>query len=566
MLKTFYQLTSYMSRKEHKSLYLLIILYLLYPIIDVYSISIIIPILNTTVNQPISSFIILKIFFLGILFLLKGFFNLIIHKFSCSLLRNTAHIWSVKIYELYNKEDLLDHNQKSDMQALTGILVDTEISASIIITTVNLCIHSLTLAGYFFVTVYLSGWIGLFSCFLIVMLMVLLLLNSRKRIEAYGNKKRESSIKVSSQISTAYGAYKEMKIDSRRKNMLKKFECANQEYTQIRKDFDFTNKIVSILLQNVLLSSFFFLLATLLLAGIILTDFLIALLSCILFLIRILSEANIIATSINNIYFGRKNCEIFVTNMKRYRTMVEEEKAITRLREKNVTLNHHLKVDRLTFAYPGGENIFEDASIKILPGSSTAIIGSSGIGKTTFLDLLLGLLKPQSGHIWYDDYDLVSGRDLVGKCHTNLGDIISYIPQIVYLNGETIRNNVAFMFDEDSGDEAKIIECLKCCQIWDDIQKMPAGIDTLIGENGTVISGGQRQRIALARALYKDFQILIMDEATAALDIETETAVMDSIRQLKGNKTLLIVTHHKSLADKCEHIYKIEHKKFIKIK
>lgn len=99
-----------------------------------------------------------------------------------------------------------------------------------------------------------------------------------------------------------------------------------------------------------------------------------------------------------------------------------------------------------------------------------------------------------------------------------------------------------------------------------DVPQMPQGIDTLIGENGMIISGGQRQRIALARALYKDFEILVMDEATAALDMETEKAVLDSVRQVKGNKTLLMVTHHRSLADACELVYKIENRKIVRVR
>ena len=95
---------------------------------------------------------------------------------------------------------------------------------------------------------------------------------------------------------------------------------------------------------------------------------------------------------------------------------------------------------------------------------------------------------------------------------------------------------------------------------------MPEGINTVIGENGLAISGGQRQRIALARALYKDFDLLIMDEATAALDMETEKAVLDSIRHVKGDKTLLMVTHHMSLADECELLYKIENQKILRIR
>ena len=566
MLNTFHTLTNYLDQKSHKSLFLLTFLYLLYPVIDVFSISAIIPVLNNIVNYPVSTMHILQVLLLGFIFLAKGFFNLLIHKVSCNFVRDTAYSWSVKVYELYNKEDLLTHNQKSAMHALAGVLGDTETCASILITTINLLIHSLTFLGYFIVTVYLSTWIGLIGCTLIVLLTVLLLFHNRARIETYGDKKREAGIKVNSQISTAYGAYKEMKIDRRMKNMLKKFAHSNKEYTQIRKNFDFANQIVSILLQNILLASFFFLLAALLLSGIVLTDFLTALAACILLLIRMLSEANTISVSINSLYFGKKSYEIFRTNMNHYQAMKEDEMAISRLRRKAITLNSRLQIEHLTFAYPEGESIFEDASIEICPGSSTAVIGSSGIGKTTFLDLLLGLLTPQSGHIWYDDYDLVDGKDLQGKCHADLGDVVSYIPQTIYLNGETIRNNVAFMLDEDSGNENRIIECLKRCQIWEDIRKMPDGIDTLIGENGTAISGGQRQRIALARALYKDFKILIMDEATAALDLETEAAVIDSIRQLEGNKTLLMVTHHRSLADECEHIYKIENKGFVKIR
>ena len=143
---------------------------------------------------------------------------------------------------------------------------------------------------------------------------------------------------------------------------------------------------------------------------------------------------------------------------------------------------------------------------------------------------------------------------------------MSYIPQTVFLNGETVRNNVAF-FEEEAGiDDERVMECLKCAQIWEDVVKMPHGVHTVIGESGTVVSGGQRQRIALARALYKDFSILVMDEATAALDMETEKAVIDSIRHIRGNKTLLMVTHHMSLANECDVIYKIEDRKILRVK
>ena len=129
-----------------------------------------------------------------------------------------------------------------------------------------------------------------------------------------------------------------------------------------------------------------------------------------------------------------------------------------------------------------------------------------------------------------------------------------------------MRGNVVFMAEEGGADEERVTACLKHAQIWEDVCQMPDGLDTVIGENGTAISGGQRQRIALARALYKQFEILIMDEATAALDMETEQAVLDAIREVKGDKTLLMVTHHMSLADACEHVYRIEDRKLRKVR
>ena len=221
-------------------------------------------------------------------------------------------------------------------------------------------------------------------------------------------------------------------------------------------------------------------------------------------------------------------------------------------------------MEGLCFRYPNGKQIFENASIHIPAGRSTAVIGPSGGGKTTLLDLLLGLLRPQGGHIWYDDFDLVEGRDGQGPCRGDVGAVVSYIPQTVFLNDETVRGNVAFMAAEE--DEERIIRCLECAQIWGDVREMPEGLDTIIGQNGTAISGGQRQRIALARALYKQSEILIMDEATAALDVDTERAVIDAVRQMRGQKTLLMVTHHLSLAEVCERVYRLENRRLVRVR
>ncbi len=126
-----------------------------------------------------------------------------------------------------------------------------------------------------------------------------------------------------------------------------------------------------------------------------------------------------------------------------------------------------------------------------------------------------------------------------------------------------MRNNVAFFSEEV--DEERVRESLAAAQLLDDVEKLPNGLDSLIGERGATISGGQRQRLAVARALYKDFELLVMDEATAGLDRETEKAVLDAIRKLKHNKTLLIVTHHMGLVRECDLVYQIKDQKLVKV-
>lgn len=122
-------------------------------------------------------------------------------------------------------------------------------------------------------------------------------------------------------------------------------------------------------------------------------------------------------------------------------------------------------VRNLTFGYPGKKLLFDNAEMNIPAGKTVALIGTSGSGKTTFLDLLLGLLRPQSGSVCFDGYDIVSGTDPDGTRSAFLGEIVSYIPQTVYLNGETVRHNVAFMENYDNIDEERVIESLKAAHV-----------------------------------------------------------------------------------------------------
>ena len=194
--------------------------------------------------------------------------------------------------------------------------------------------------------------------------------------------------------------------------------------------------------------------------------------------------------------------------------------------------------------------VLRDVNIQIKRGQSVGLIGASGAGKTTVSDIILGLLKPQSGSVTVDGVDIYSIK-------RQWAEVIGYVPQSVFLLDDTVRNNILFGLPLEDDDE-KIWEALQQAQLKDFILSLPDGLDTVVGERGVKFSGGQRQRIAIARALYNNPEILVLDEATASLDNETESALMESIDELQGKITMIIVAHRLSTISKCDIVYEIK--------
>ena len=193
----------------------------------------------------------------------------------------------------------------------------------------------------------------------------------------------------------------------------------------------------------------------------------------------------------------------------------------------------------------------DGVSIEVARGEAVGIIGSSGAGKSTLVDVLLGLLAPSSGSIDVD------GQSIALNVR-GWQRLIGYVPQSIYLIDDTIRKNVAFGVPERDIDDLAVQRALHAAQLDEFVQSLPSGIDTIVGERGVRLSGGQRQRIGIARALYHDPEVLVLDEATSSLDTETERGVMDAVRDLLGSKTIIIVAHRVSTVSYCSRVYRME--------
>lgn len=278
---------------------------------------------------------------------------------------------------------------------------------------------------------------------------------------------------------------------------------------------------------------------------------------------RLLPSVNRLNTYIANIAYFEPALNYIYENVNT-KGLSEENVLITHKDDGLVTnplaMVSEIKLSGITYAYPNTDkNIFKDADMVIPVGKSVGVVGTSGSGKSTIVDILLGLLDMQEGQITCDGVDVLDN-------YPGWLAHIGYIPQTIYMLDDTIRRNIAFGVRDEDIDDERVWAVLKEAQMKEFVQNLPDGLDAEIGERGVRISGGQRQRLGIARALYHDPELLVFDEATSALDNDTETAIMEAIDSLHGQKTMVIIAHRLRTIENCDLIYEVKDQKITQTK
>ena len=261
---------------------------------------------------------------------------------------------------------------------------------------------------------------------------------------------------------------------------------------------------------------------------------------------RLLPSVNKLMTSFNNISFYRSSINMMAKEYNKFDIKVNN------IAEKNILFEKEIKIKNLNFSHNQKDIIYDNENITIQKFDCVGIYGESGSGKTTLVDIIMGLYKPDKGELLVDDQKISSATEI-----KNWQKKISYVPQSIFLFNGSIKNNVSFEFNEKLIDSKKVSQSLLSSQL-EKFSDTPEKLNYKIDEGGGNLSIGEKQRIGIARALYKDPELIILDEPTSALDNNTANNLIKFLGEFRKNRTLIIISHDLSSLKFCNKIYEIK--------
>ena len=377
--------------------------------------------------------------------------------------------------------------------------------------------------------------------------MIYVLLRSfRRSMEKTGQIQNAFAARYIRSVNQGLGAIKETKIMRKEEYFLREFEENYEQYGAANRRYLFLSQLPRMIIETLVVCALLLLIIGKLAVGYAPSEIVPLLGVLALAAFRLMPSANRIVNLSNGIkfqlpLFDELYRELIAIKSRKY----HHRKLKIADVPPPLSFTKEIHVEHLGFSYPAGEEVLTDVNFSVPKGSFVGIVGASGAGKTTFVDILLGLFLPTRGKITVDGVDI---RRELRAWQAN----IAYVPQSIYLIDATIRENVALGEATDEIDDARVHKALAMAELDAFVNAQPRGIETMVGERGVKLSGGQRQRIGIARALYQRPAVLVLDEATSALDNETERGITDTILKLKGRITILSIAHRASTLAECD--------------
>lgn len=560
---------------DKRKIFGIIVLMVISGFLEILSLSLIVPLIAAIVNMELLTKyeIVMKIFdFLGLtdrksmlIGMAVGFAVLMVLKNLVIFLMERA------------KKYFIAHGKKRTANKLFGIYITRpyvyflHCNSGEIITVINVLVEKvyallqdlLTLTSKVIVVValvavmFITDWkVSIFLVVVFVLMTFILYRTMYRKEEMVGEAATRCTMKMMDTVNQTVSGIKDIKVLNREKYFSDKYrKYSNRNYKLEKQKFVYETapKHISEVVVSICIAGYILLSIVL---NMDMQEVLVGMAAVSIAVVRIVPSVNSINSCFNRIMYNKpmlmKISNEVINNIN------SKEKINFEEAPEPFPLNDKIVFDHVSFMYPDGtENVISDICLTINKGDRVGIVGASGEGKTTFVNVLLGFLEPNEGKIIVDGGDI---RQSVRGWMKNIG----YIPQMIFLVDDTIRNNI--VFGSPNASDERIWEVLKIVKLDEYVKSLEHGLDTEVGENGVRLSGGQRQRIGIARALYHDPDILVFDEATAALDDMTEREIMNEIYGFNNDKTLIIISHRKPTLNGCDRIYRVVNGKVIEDK
>lgn len=455
-----------------------------------------------------------------------------------------------RLVDCYMKKPYIYHLDHNTSDMIRNIMLDSERLFQLILQFLSLISEVLI---SLFLVLYLLIQDPVMTVSIAAVLAVsvgIFMLLTRKRANRYGLINQEFDGRMHQAIEEALGAVKDIKILHREKYFVDKFTHGGEQKMDALIHTNFFGAVPKYLIEMVCMAGILAVMIAKVMSGTDMNSIVPELAAFAVAAFKLLPSVGKITNYSNGISFLMPSIDLIYHDLKETEDMLKVEE-VDESDAPDISEAEAISVEKVSFAYPNTDkNVMDDVSFRIPSGSSVGLIGPTGAGKTTVADVILGIFFPKSGEIKY-------GKMNVHRYPMTWAKRLAYIPQAIFLSDESIRENIAFGIERDEIDDGRVWEAIKEAQLTDFVRSLPGGLDTKVGERGVRLSGGQRQRIGIARALYGEPEILVLDEATAALDTDTEKAVMEAIDSLHGRKTLLIIAHRLTTIRNCDIILEV---------
>ena len=561
-ISTLIKLKNLLDSSQVKKIYYLIFLILVGLLFEMVGLGVLFPILSFIINpdsltkftfftkfihlfnKPSESMLTLILLtFLTCFYLLKTIFLLYLNWERNSFSINISKILSQKLFKGYLNQDYSFHLQNNSSTLLKNIQGEVQLFTSFATAVINVSVEaSFTFGivmiliitepkGAFIVMFFLGISATLFSSF------------TKKKLRKWSFERQIHSTIINRSLIEGLSGIKDLIIFNRFGFFYDRYSKENEKLSKIITKVNFLGTIPRLYLEmlSILGISILIIVANTTKTSASLVPIL-GIFAAAAF--RIIPSLNSMMSSVQQVRFSISTIDLLSDEFLKLKIKKNDKEIVS-----DIKFNRSISISNVNFKFEtNGRMILNNISLEILKGQTVGFIGISGSGKSTLIDILIGLHKPETGSILIDDVNInfneIAWRDKIG-----------YVSQTIFLIDDSLKRNIAFGVADKDIDENQIYKVIEAANLTEFVNQLPDNINTHVGERGVRISGGQRQRIGIARALYINPEILILDEATSALDIHTESEIMQTIQQLKGNKTIIIVAHRLSTVSNSDKIF-----------